>query len=111
MRGRECRAIDALQLGVAFVTLIESAGDVSEAEGGNLGGVGDVHPQAGDAGIDVDQILPATEGRDQLFGFGVESHDDLVDALVWLIKGLVQSGLGFVPITPVDTNLVQKKDE
>lgn len=47
----------------------------------------------------------------QLFGFGVESHDDLVDALVWLIKGLVQSGLGFVPITPVDTNLVQKKDE
>lgn len=29
----------------------------------------------------------------QLFGFGVEAHDDLVDALVYLILGLVQQGL------------------
>ncbi len=47
----------------------------------------------------------------QLFGFGVESHDDLVDALVYLILGLVQAGLGFVPIVPVDTNPQEEKDE
>jgi predicted phage terminase large subunit-like protein len=29
----------------------------------------------------------------QLFGFGVEAHDDLVDALVYLILGLVEQGL------------------
>lgn len=29
----------------------------------------------------------------QLFNPSVESHDDLVDALVWLIQGLVQQGL------------------
>ena len=29
----------------------------------------------------------------QLFGFGVEQHDDLVDALVYLILGLVNQGL------------------
>jgi phage terminase large subunit-like protein len=29
----------------------------------------------------------------RLFGFGVESHDDLVDALVYFILGLVQQGL------------------
>jgi phage terminase large subunit-like protein len=29
----------------------------------------------------------------QLFGFGVESHDDLVDAVVYLILGLVEQGL------------------
>lgn len=29
----------------------------------------------------------------QLFGFGVEAHDDLLDALVYLILGLVQQGL------------------
>jgi predicted phage terminase large subunit-like protein len=29
----------------------------------------------------------------QLFNFGVEGHDDLVDALVYLILGLVQQGL------------------
>lgn len=29
----------------------------------------------------------------QLLGFGVEEHDDLVDALVYLILGLVQQGL------------------
>jgi len=29
----------------------------------------------------------------QLFGFGVEEHDDLVDALVYLILGLVNQGL------------------
>ncbi len=40
----------------------------------------------------------------QLFGFGVESHDDLVDALVYMILGLVQAGIGFVPITLVDTD-------
>jgi phage terminase large subunit-like protein len=29
----------------------------------------------------------------QVFNLGVESHDDLVDALVWLIQGLVEQGL------------------
>lgn len=29
----------------------------------------------------------------QIFGLGTESHDDLVDALVWLIWGLVDQGL------------------
>jgi phage terminase large subunit-like protein len=29
----------------------------------------------------------------QLFNLGVESHDDLVDALVWLVQGLVDQGL------------------
>jgi phage terminase large subunit-like protein len=29
----------------------------------------------------------------QLFNFGVEGHDDLVDALVYLILGLVEQGL------------------
>jgi predicted phage terminase large subunit-like protein len=29
----------------------------------------------------------------QLFNLGVESHDDLCDALVWLIQGLVEQGL------------------
>jgi phage terminase large subunit-like protein len=29
----------------------------------------------------------------QIFNLGVESHDDLCDALVWLIQGLVQQGL------------------
>jgi phage terminase large subunit-like protein len=31
----------------------------------------------------------------QLFGFDVESHDDLVDALVYFILGLVQQGLSY----------------
>lgn len=30
----------------------------------------------------------------QLLNFGVESHDDLVDALVYLLLGIVQEGLG-----------------
>ncbi|HVB33726.1 MAG TPA: hypothetical protein VNJ52_05050 [Patescibacteria group bacterium] len=29
----------------------------------------------------------------QLFNLGVESHDDLADALVWLVQGLVEQGL------------------
>jgi phage terminase large subunit-like protein len=29
----------------------------------------------------------------QIFNLGVESHDDLCDALVWLIQGLVEQGL------------------
>ncbi|MGB9458520.1 MAG: hypothetical protein WCB12_20895 [Bryobacteraceae bacterium] len=29
----------------------------------------------------------------QVFGFGVEAHDDLVDALVYFILGLVERGL------------------
>jgi phage terminase large subunit-like protein len=29
----------------------------------------------------------------QLFGFGAEKHDDLVDALVYLILGLVGDGI------------------
>lgn len=41
----------------------------------------------------------------QLYGFGVESHDDLVDGLTYLIIGLVQSGLGFSPIVGVDIGL------
>ncbi len=41
----------------------------------------------------------------QLYGFGVESHDDLVDGLSYLIKGLVESGLGFTPIIGVDIGL------
>jgi hypothetical protein len=30
----------------------------------------------------------------QLFGFGAEKHDDLVDALVWLILGVAGDGRG-----------------
>jgi predicted phage terminase large subunit-like protein len=30
---------------------------------------------------------------DQLFGFGAEKHDDLVDALVWLILGVAGDGI------------------
>ena len=37
----------------------------------DLAFVGDLHPEAGDAGVDVDQVLPATEGGDQLLGLGV----------------------------------------
>jgi predicted phage terminase large subunit-like protein len=29
----------------------------------------------------------------QLLGFGVEKHDDLVDALVWLILGVAEEGV------------------
>jgi hypothetical protein len=29
----------------------------------------------------------------QVFNLGVESHDDLCDALVWLLQGLVSQGL------------------
>jgi hypothetical protein len=29
----------------------------------------------------------------QLLGFGVEKHDDLVDALVWLILGVAEEGI------------------
>lgn len=41
-------------------------------------------------------LFPETGCEDlliQLLGFGVEEHDDLVDALVYLILGLVQQGL------------------
>ncbi len=38
----------------------------------------------------------------QIFGFGVESHDDLMDGLVHLIIGLAETGLGFTPIVGVD---------
>lgn len=41
----------------------------------------------------------------QLYGFGVESHDDLVDGLTNLINGLAKTGLGFTPITSVDIGL------
>ena len=33
--------------------------------------VGDLHPQPGDAGVDVDQVLPAAERGDQLLGLAV----------------------------------------
>ena len=33
--------------------------------------VGDLHPQPGDARVDVDQVLPAPEGGDQPLGLGV----------------------------------------
>ena len=58
--------------------------------------------------------FPRTGAEDllaALFGFGVESHDDLVDALVWLVIGLVQSGLGFPQIASVDLNADKKMDE
>ncbi len=29
----------------------------------------------------------------QLFGFGIETHDDMVDALVYLILGLAEEGI------------------
>jgi hypothetical protein len=35
----------------------------------------------------------AGANRPTYFGFGVEAHADLVDALVYLILGLVQQGL------------------
>jgi phage terminase large subunit-like protein len=38
----------------------------------------------------------------QLFGFGSESHDDLVDALVYLILGLVEQGLELPKIHWID---------
>jgi predicted phage terminase large subunit-like protein len=41
-------------------------------------------------------VFPRTGCEDlliQLLGFGVEEHDDLVDALVYLILGLVQQGM------------------
>src|SRR5580693_9834500 len=38
----------------------------------------------------------------QLFGFGVESHDDLVDAMVYLILGLVEQGLELPKIHWID---------
>lgn len=34
-----------------------------------------------------------TELLTQLFGFGIESHDDMVDALVYLILGLAEEGI------------------
>jgi hypothetical protein len=34
----------------------------------------------------------------QIFNLGVESHDDLCDALVWLIQGLVEQGLNLPKI-------------
>lgn len=58
--------------------------------------------------------FPRTGAEDllaSLFGFGVESHDDLVDALVWLVIGLVQTGLGFPQITGVDLNVADEKKE
>src|SRR6476469_8536464 len=33
--------------------------------------VGDLHPEPGDAGVDVDQVLPATECGNELFRLGV----------------------------------------
>ncbi len=50
-------------------------------------------------------LFPRTGCEDllaQLFGFGVETHDDLVDGLTSLILGLVQSGLSFVPMVAAD---------
>jgi predicted phage terminase large subunit-like protein len=41
-------------------------------------------------------VFPHTGCEDliiQLLGFGIEEHDDLVDALVYLILGLVQQGM------------------
>jgi predicted phage terminase large subunit-like protein len=38
----------------------------------------------------------------QLFGFGVEAHDDLVDGLVTLLEGLVQQGLELPKIHWID---------
>ena len=37
----------------------------------------------------------------QLFGFGVEEHDDLVDALVYLILGLVNQGLAMEEVIAI----------
>jgi hypothetical protein len=37
----------------------------------------------------------------QLLGFGAEKHDDLVDALVYLILGLVGEG-----ISPMDVHYI-----
>ena len=34
----------------------------------------------------------------QVYGFGVETHDDLVDGLSYLVNGLASYGLGFTPI-------------
>ena len=38
----------------------------------------------------------------QLFNLGVESHDDLCDALVWVIQGLVEQGLDLPKIHWID---------
>jgi len=39
----------------------------------------------------------------QLLGFGAESHNDLVDALVYLIQGLVNQGLDLPKIHWIET--------
>jgi hypothetical protein len=39
----------------------------------------------------------------QMFNLGVESHDDLVDAFVWLIQGLVSQGLELPKIHWIET--------
>jgi phage terminase large subunit-like protein len=41
----------------------------------------------------VVRMLRCEELIRQLLGFGVEKHDDLVDALVYLILGLVGEGI------------------
>ncbi len=46
----------------------------------------------------------------QLFGFGVETHDDLVDGLVNLVLGVVQSNLGITPIVVVRDHPTKRSD-
>ena len=46
----------------------------------------------------------------QLYGFGVETHDDMVDALTSLILGLAKTGLGFTPIQSVDTGFGPQRE-
>ena len=49
---------------------LDHAGGTERLQPGlvDLALVGDLHAQPGDAGVDVDQVLPATEGGDQLLG-------------------------------------------
>jgi hypothetical protein len=40
-----------------------------------------------------DSSKTCSDGITQLLGFGIEKHDDAVDALVYLILGLVGEGI------------------
>jgi hypothetical protein len=43
--------------------------------------------------LPVSRNFLGRDGRAQLLGFGVKKHDDAVDALVYLILGLVGDGI------------------